>query len=232
MTSPGQLLPQNIATAEERPQRLGYPYLAVGLLVVLQDRDQPAGGRQGSVKCRGDLGLAVLVAVPDGQPPGLEGGAVGGGGDLAVAALRRYPRLAVVLAGRAAAEVAGRHVDHPVRDLHLGEHLLLDREQAQMLVVRLLRPAVREHLHLVELVYPEDPAHVLAVAARLPPEARGPPSVPARPVEVEDLPGVVRGEGNLGRTDEIHVVGLEAADLRRVGAEETRTLPGFGLDPP
>src|SRR5438477_11678320 len=97
-TNRGQLSTQNIATAEERRQRGGNRYLAVRLLVVLQDRDEPAGGRQGAVQGRGHLGLAILVAVPDVQPPGLEGGAVRGGGDLPVPALGRYPRLAVVLA--------------------------------------------------------------------------------------------------------------------------------------
>src|SRR2546423_5659732 len=99
-TNRGQLSTQNIATAEERLQRGGNPYLAVRLLVVLQDRDEPAGGCQGAVEGRRDLGLAVLVAVPDVQAARLERGAVRGRGDLAVPALGRYPGLAVVLAGR------------------------------------------------------------------------------------------------------------------------------------
>ena len=47
-------------------------------------------------------GLPSVVAVADVEPAGLERGAVRRRGDLAVAALRRHPRLAVVLAGRAA----------------------------------------------------------------------------------------------------------------------------------
>ena len=69
--------------------------------------------------------VPVGVAHPDPQPAGLERRAVGRRGQLAVAALGRHPRLAVVLARRRAAEVAGGDVDDPVRHLDLGEHLLL-----------------------------------------------------------------------------------------------------------
>lgn len=53
-------------------QRLGHTDAAVGLLVVLQDGDQPAGGRQGAVQGGGDLRLADLVPTADAQPPGLD----------------------------------------------------------------------------------------------------------------------------------------------------------------
>src|SRR5207248_1167617 len=86
----------------------------------------------------------------------------------------RFEYLAAVLAGSARAQVAGRDVDHPVRHLDLGEHLLLPREQALVLGVRLLLAAVDEHLDLVELVHADDPASVLAIGAGLAAEARRP----------------------------------------------------------
>ncbi len=58
-----------------------------------------------------------------------------------------------------------------------------------MLGVGVLGLAVGEHLHLVELVHPDDAAGVLAVAACLAAEARRPAGVPLGAVgEVEDLP--------------------------------------------
>ena len=61
----------------------------------------------------------------DVQPAGLELGAVRGGGDLAVAVLGRQPAVAVVLAGRAQAQVAAGQLQHLVRDLERVDELLL-----------------------------------------------------------------------------------------------------------
>src|SRR2546423_4509404 len=81
-------------------QRGRDPHRAVGLLVVFQDGDDPAGGGQGAVEGRCDLQAPVSVAVAGAQPAGLGGGAVGGGGELTVGPLGRQPGLAVELAGR------------------------------------------------------------------------------------------------------------------------------------
>jgi hypothetical protein len=62
-------------------------------------------------------------------------------------------------------------VDHAERQLERGEERLLEREQPLVLGLRLGRVDVREHLDLVELVHPDDPAGVLAVAAGLAAEA-------------------------------------------------------------
>ena len=86
--------------SDERHQRLGHAHAAVGLLMVLQDRHQPTGGGQRPVERRRGLRLAVLVAVAHREPAGLERRAVRRRGQLAVGLLRRYPRLAVVLARR------------------------------------------------------------------------------------------------------------------------------------
>ena len=93
---------------------------------------QPAGGRQGAVQ-GGDLRLAVLVPIADAQPPGLEGGAVGGRRQLSVGLLGRHPRLAVELAGGRGTKVAGRHINDAVRDLDGVEHLPLVAEQPLVL---------------------------------------------------------------------------------------------------
>ena len=81
---------------------------AILLLMVLQDRDEPARGGQRAVE-RGDrAGGTVLVALADVQAAGLVLGAVRGGGELAVAALGRDPRLGVELAGCGGAEALSR----------------------------------------------------------------------------------------------------------------------------
>src|SRR5690348_4050493 len=82
---------------QERLQRLGYPDRSVRLLVVLQDRNQPAGRGQGAVERRRRLRLPIGIPVADVEAPALESRAVRRAGDLAVTALRRHPRLAVVL---------------------------------------------------------------------------------------------------------------------------------------
>src|ERR1700754_2418575 len=107
---------EDVATAEVRLKGLRHPHRTVRLLVVLQDRNQPSGGGERPVQRGRGLRLAVLVAVPDVQPPALERGTVRRRGHLAVPPLRRHPGLAVELAGRARAQVTAGHVDHPVRD--------------------------------------------------------------------------------------------------------------------
>ena len=73
--------------------------------------------------------------------------------------------------------------------------------------------AVREHLHLVELVDAEDPPGVLAVRAGLPPEAGRDPAEPDRQVRfVEDLAGQHGPERHLRRAGEREVLALDAVD--------------------
>src|SRR5215212_580633 len=120
---------------------------------------------------RGDGSVARLlglrVPLPDVEATGLIGGAVGRRGELEPAVLGGQPRLAVELAGRARAEVAGRDVDDPVWQLDRPEHPLLPFEQPPVLSGSVLDPAPYEHLDLVELVHADDPASVLAVRAGL-----------------------------------------------------------------
>src|SRR5690349_16020175 len=109
---------------QERLQRLGYPDRPVGLLVVLHDRNQPAGRGQGAVQRGSRLRLPIGIPVADVEPTALESCAVRRAGHLAVPPLRGHPRLAVELARGRRTEIAGGHVDHAVRDLDLAEHLL------------------------------------------------------------------------------------------------------------
>src|SRR4051794_28439355 len=124
---------EHLAT-EQLLQRLRHPYRAVGLLMHLEQRDDRARHRhQGAVQRRDRCG-PVVGAVAHGQPPGLELRAVRRRRDLAVALLRRDPRLAVELARRRQTEVAGRDVDDAERQLQVGEELLLPLEQPPVLV--------------------------------------------------------------------------------------------------
>ena len=98
-----------------------------------------------------------------------------------------------------------------------------------MLLVRLLGLAPGEHLDLVELVDADDAAGVLAVAAGLAAEARGPAAVAlGTGGEVEDLALVVAGQRDLGGADQVEVVVLEPVDLVGVLAEEPGALHDLG----
>src|SRR5262245_5723515 len=98
--------------------------------MVLEDRhDRPSRGAERAVEGRGRLG-AALATNPDVEAAGLELGAVGCRGELAILLLRRDPCLAVELAYRRGSEVAGRDVDDPERQLdHVGQPLLLVRQE-------------------------------------------------------------------------------------------------------
>ena len=201
--------------AEPRAQGGGHVHRAVGALVHLEQAGDGAGDRaQGAVERGRGLRLPVGVAVADGQPPGLEGGAVRGAGQLPVGALAGEPRLDVELARGAGAEVAGGDVDDAVGQLERLEELLLPGEQPAVLVGGLLGPAEAEHLDLVEPVHADDAAGVLAVGAGLAAEAGRPAGVAARPGgEVEHLLHVHPGDRHLRGPDQVEVVSLDPVDL-------------------
>ena len=90
-----------------------------------------------------------------------------------------------------------------------------------MLGLGVLGAAVGEHLRLVELVDADDAASVLAGGPGLAPVAGGPAHVALGPGgQVEDLVGVVAGQGHLGGAGEVEVVGGQVVDLVAVGAQE------------
>lgn len=100
-----------------------------------------------------------------------------------------------------------------------------------MLLVRLVGVGVDEHLHLVELVDPDDPPGVLAVGPGLAAEAGRPADVAVgQRVGGQDLAAVVPGQGHLGGAHEVEVVVGQAVDLVGVLTEETGALHGLGLD--
>src|SRR5690606_23116035 len=104
----------------------------------------------------------------------LVGRAVGGRGELTERVLRRNPRLDVVLACRARAEVARGRVDDAVAQAEGLEHALLPAEQAEVLGLGLFRRRVDKHLELVELVHADDAAGIATVRPGLAAVAGGP----------------------------------------------------------
>ncbi len=182
---------------------------------------------QGAVERRDRLGAALVggEAAADVEAAALELGAVGGRGELAVAALGRDPGLAVELADRRQPEVAGRRVDDAVGELELVEELLLPGQQPLVLGVGLLEGRVDEHLDLVEPVHPDDALGVLAVRAGLLAEARAERGVAQRQRRrVEDLVGVVGRHRHLGGADEVEVLALDPVDVVGGLAEEAGAL--------
>ena len=90
-----------------------------------------------------------------------------------------------------------------------------------MLLRGVLGAAVAEHLGLVELVDADDAARVLARGAGLAAVAGGPAHVALRAgAQVEDLVGVVAGEGDLGRARQVQVVGGQVVDFVGVLVEK------------
>src|SRR3954452_18194872 len=109
-----------------------------------QGDDWTVGRAERAVEGRDGADLTVGEPATGVQTPGLEVGAVRGGRELAVAPLARDPGLAVELALRREAQVAGRDVDHAVAELQLVEELLLPLQQPPVLGVRLLEGGLDE----------------------------------------------------------------------------------------
>ena len=165
---------------------------------------------------------AGLAAHPRAQAPRLVVGAVGAGGQLAVARPARAarPRRSNLRAAEAPRSPTG-DVHHPVGDLERLQDRLLPGQDAPVLGRGVLGQHEREHLHLVELVHPEDAPRVLAGGARLAPEAGGDAHVAQGQVgRGQDLVGVQPGQRHLGGADQVEVVLGRAVDRGPVGGEE------------
>ena len=120
--------------------------------------------------CTSSFFLAPLRRKRVFEPARLEVGAVRGARHLApVAALAatRQPGLDVELAIGGRAEIAGRDVDHAVRDLELLPDALLDAQQLRVHRLGVLRAREREHLDLRELVHAVEALALAAGRARL-----------------------------------------------------------------
>src|SRR5207253_6919050 len=154
-------------------ERWGEADGAVRLLAVLEDGDDRARvGDGGPVERVDELEPpAAARAEPDVEPAGLKVRAVAARLGLPIPAPAGHPRLDIVLAGRGIAEVSGRDVDDPVGEPEVLPQPLLQGKEVVVLLPRPIGVAVREHLHLVELVDAEHPARVLAVRPGFPPEA-------------------------------------------------------------
>ncbi len=154
-------------------QRRRNAHRPVGVLAVLEDRDERAADRKArAVQRVHELVLALRVLVAGLHAPRLEGPAVRDRADLAVGLLRRHPDLEVVRLRGTEAHVARGEQHHAVREAELLQHRfgvadhLVERRLARVRMDDL------HHLDLVELVLANHPARVAAGAAGFAAKAR------------------------------------------------------------
>src|SRR5690348_13793995 len=161
--------------AEVRGQSLRDPNRPVGRLIVLEEGDDRAWKRQARCVERVDelrLG-ARLAPEADSGAARLKIGEGARARDLEPRGDPRRPDLEVVGARGAEAGIARGELDHAVGKLEPLEHRLGVTRQALVLRGGILGPRQPDKLNLVELVHADEAARVLAVRARLAPEARG-----------------------------------------------------------
>src|SRR5690606_16835694 len=132
----------------------GHDDAAVGLLILLEDRDhRPAHREPRTVEGMEQLGLLALGgAMADLRAPRLEVAAVRAAGNLAILLLTGKPDLEVVGLARGEAEIARAENDPPIVEPEALEHRFRVSGENLELVVRTLRDAEAHELHLVELV--------------------------------------------------------------------------------
>ncbi len=178
--------------------------------MIFEQRHQDArAGQRGVVERVGEAHLAVAAAVAKVRAPRLpvvqRRAAVG----LAILAQARHPALDIVHAIFAEAHVAGRGLDHLIRNLERLQQQLGLLEQLRVPVGRLRLVRLADHilLDLDELVDAQQPAHVLARAARLAAEAGRIAGVEDRQlVGLDDLARMERGQRDLRRPREPQIV--------------------------
>src|SRR6266568_7501427 len=179
--------PNNFLPAHERAQDLRHGDGSVRLLVVLQDRDDPAGRRHRTrVERVGNEFVPTDLPRADVQAPRLVVRAVAATDDLAVLLLPRKPRLDVVLLRGDRADVPRADVDDAVWNLQGAIDRLAVRSELLVPRPTVLRPGEDELLDLVELVHPEEALRVDAVPADLPAELRRDARQPDREAGVVD----------------------------------------------
>src|SRR5216110_330085 len=194
-----------------RAQRLRDRHRAVGVLVVLQDRDEAAGGRHGRrvQRVRNEL-VSADLARPDVQPARLVVRAVAAADHLAVGLLPREPSFDIVLLRGDGADVARADIHRAVRNLQGAVDPLSVR--AELLLPRraLLRTAEDELFDLVELVHAEEALRVDAVGPDLPAElGRQAGEAEGQLAVVDHLVHVHRADGMLRRRDQVQVLALD-----------------------
>ena len=146
----------------------------------------------------------------------------------------------IVGLGRREAHVARAQQHRAVRQAEAHQHLLGVPRQRLELVVGPLGRRELDELDLVELVLPDQAAHVGAVRSRLAAEARRVGGVTQRQLAaVEDLVAMQVGQRHLGRRHQIQVpvagdleeVRLELRQVPRAGQRRSRS-PGTAARPP
>ena len=197
--------------------------------MVLENGDQPTSGGQRTVQRGNGASAAIFHTFANVQATGLVFGAVGGGGQLAVATLGRNPSFAIELTCCGRAQIAGSGIDDAVRHLNLAEHLLFHGQQVLMLLVGVLLLGVDEHLHLVELVHADDAGSILASSTCFAAVAGAPAAVAQRTVgQVENLVLMHTGERHFGGTDQVLLVRFaQTVDFVGVGVEEASAAHHF-----
>ena len=159
-------------------------------------------------------GSALAVGpVLDAGPTRLKRLGVAAGGYLPVLSLPRQPDLDVVGLGRREPHVARAEGDRPIGQAETLQDRFGMAGQRLQHRVGLLRPRVGDELDLVELVLPDQSAHVRAVGPRLATEAGGVGGIQEGEVpSVEELAPVEVREGHLRGGNEVQV---PAVDLER-----------------
>src|SRR5438874_5124993 len=210
---------QPLESAEVGADRLREHHGPVRLLAVLQDRDhRPAYRKSGAVERIHEAGLFLRRgAEPDLRPARLIVRERRARADLAIRILPRAPDFEVVGLLRGEAEVGRAQRHHPVMQPELLQRLLRVAHQLFQTGMRVLGLFEADELHLVELVLPDDPLRVLAVAARLAPEARGERAVLDGQVPGEHLVAVVVRHRNFRGGNEIQTRGRLEEILLELG---------------
>src|SRR5438552_2616629 len=194
-----------------RAQRLRDRHRAVRVLVILQDRDEAAGGRHRRrvQRVRHELVPAHLPR-PDVQPARLVIRAVAASDHLAVGLLPRGPGFDIVLLRRDGTDVARADIHGAVGDLQRAVDALAVRAELLMPRRAFFGTAEDELFDLVELVHAEQPLRVDAVGPDLPAElGRQARETDGELAVVDHLVHVHRAERMLRRRDEVQVLPID-----------------------
>ena len=145
-----------------RSQGRGSDHRAVGLLTVLEHRDErPAYGQTRAVQRVRELVLpAALGTIPNLRPPRLEGLRVAAGRDLAIRLLTWQPHLEIVGLRRRKAHIPCTEQHAPVRQTQAFENRLGVTGQPFEFFMRLFGGRDLHELDLVELVLANEAPHV------------------------------------------------------------------------
>ena len=142
---------KDFLTAHVGAQHLGDDDAAVGLEVILKERDEHTRrGDAGVVERVGEVILAVLALDADVQAACLRVAEVRAGADLKILLLARAPRLDVAGLDLQVGEVAGAALELAHRNVHAAEELNGVAPELLVPVHALLRAADDDHLLLFQ----------------------------------------------------------------------------------